>query len=271
MPATAGKSGRVAPAVESPANAALKRLRKSLAHGTLFDGEFWVAESPKLLGEALRSGLHVPVVYAEASRLGDFQARFKHYRGEWVPLAGRALRSLASVETSQGLLALVERPAADPSAFFAGQRLIVVLDRIQDPGNAGAILRSAEAFGATGALFLAGSASADSPKLLRASAGSRFRVPVLEGLTTPDLIDRVRRHGLHLYAASAGAGLPLDALRWRFPAALAIGNEGAGVEPELARRATPFHIPTKGVESLNAAISAAIALYAAGSARPDQD
>ncbi|MCZ2154440.1 MAG: RNA methyltransferase [Bryobacterales bacterium] len=272
MPATAVKSGRVAPLIESAANTTLKRLRKSLAQGALFDGRYWVAETPKLLAEALRSGLSVPAVYAEASRVAEFRAEFGNsYSGEWIPLAARALRSLASVETSQGLLALVERPIVEPSAFFPAQKLLVVLDRIQDPGNAGAILRSAEAFGATGAVFLAGSTSADGPKLLRASAGSRFRMPVLEGLTAPEFIEKVHHHAVHLYAAAPGGGLPLDQVSWRFPAALIVGNEGAGLDPELLRRATAFRIPTQGVESLNAAISAAIALYAAGAARARED
>ncbi len=259
-----GKSRNSATAVESPTNAAVKQLRKTLRQGELFAGKYWVAESPKLLEEALRSGLNVPVVYADASRIREFQAQFEEsFKGEWVPLGERALDSIVSVETSQGLVALVERPKIEEDAFFARQRLLVVLDRIQDPGNAGTILRAAEAFGATGALFLGGSVSGDSPKLLRASAGSRFRVPVLEALAAGQFAGKAREIGMHLYAGSPGAGAVLSAVRWRFPAALIVGNEGAGVQPELLRRAEPFRIPTQGVESLNAGISAAIALYAA--------
>lgn len=259
-----GKSKTSAAAVESPTNAAVKQLRKTLRQGDLFAGKFWVAESPKLLEEALRSGLNVPVVYADASRIREFQAQFAgSFNGEWIPLGERALESLVSVETSQGLVALVERPKIEEDAFFRNQRLLVVLDRIQDPGNAGTILRAAEAFGATGALFLGGSVSGDSPKLLRASAGSRFRIPVLEGLAAGQFSEKARQIGMHLYAASPSAAPPLGEVRWRFPAALIVGNEGAGVQSELLRVADPFRIPTQGVESLNAGISAAIALYAA--------
>ncbi len=264
MATHSGKSRNVAATVESTANAAVKQLRKSLRQGGLFAGRFWVAESPKLLDEALRSGLHVPVIYAEAARIREFQAQFgARFRGEWIPLGERALESLVSVETSQGLVALVECPRIDEEAFFSQQRLLVVLDRIQDPGNAGTILRAAEAFGASGALFLGGSVSADTPKLLRASAGSRFRVPVLEGLAAGQFAEKARRIGMRLYAASPGSGSAVHEIRWQFPAALIVGNEGAGVQAELLRQAEPFRIPTQGVESLNAGIAAAIALYAA--------
>lgn len=267
-----GKSKTNAAAVESPTNAAIKQLRKTIRQGQLFAGKFWVAESPKLLDEALRSGLNVPVVYAEATRLKDFQAQFAgRFEGDWIPLGERALESLVSVETSQGLIALVERPVTEEGAFFSSQRLLVVLDRIQDPGNAGTILRAGEAFGATGALFLAGSVSADTPKLLRASAGSRFRVPVLEGLAAGQFLEKARQNGIHLFVASPGATTALSELRWRYPAALIVGNEGAGVQAELLRHAEPFRIPTQGVESLNAGISAAIALYATTVGRAIED
>lgn len=259
-----GRSKSVAAPVESPTNAAVKQLRKSLRQGGLFAGRFWVAESPKLLEEALRSGLNVPVIYAEAARIREFQAQFgERFHGEWIPLGERALESLVSMETAQGLIALVERPTVEEESFFSRQRLLVVLDRIQDPGNAGTILRAAEAFGASGALFLGGSVSADTPKLLRASAGSRFRVPVLEGVAAGQFAEKARQIGMHLFAASPGAGPALSELRWQFPAALIIGNEGAGVQAELLRQARPFRIVTQGVESLNAGIAAAIALYAA--------
>ncbi|MDZ7639586.1 MAG: RNA methyltransferase [Bryobacterales bacterium] len=269
MASIPGRSkGAASAPVESPANAAVKQLRKALRQGELFAGKFWVAESPKLLDEALRSGLRVPLVYAASSRLREFDAQFAgRFQGEWVPLGEKALESLASLESAQGLVALVERPIVEEDAFFASQELLVVLDRIQDPGNAGTILRAAEAFGATGMLFLAGSVSGDSPKLLRASAGSRFRVPVLEGMAAGQFLERARRDGIHLFAASPSGEKALALLDWRFPAALIVGSEGAGVQTELLRKAESFRIPTQGVESLNAGISAAIALYAVAAHR----
>jgi TrmH family RNA methyltransferase len=252
----------VAAIVESASNASVKELRRILRQGGLFAGRYWVAESPKLLEEALRSGLSVPVAYVDAARQQRWMDAFQgSFHGEWVPLGAKALASLATVETSQGLLALVEKPVADASAIFGGNGLAVVLDRIQDPGNAGTMLRSAEAFGASGSVFLTGSVSGDSPKLLRASAGSRFRLPVLEGLNADEFLALAREHRVALYAAEPSATALLPEMSWKFPAALIVGNEGSGVDPALLRHSRGFRIPTRGVESLNAGVSAAIALY----------
>ncbi len=249
--------------VENPTNAMVKELRKALRQGGLFAGKFWVAETPKLLDEALRSGLNVPVVYVAASRLQEYSSHFRgRFSGEWTPLGERALESLTTVESSQGLLALVEKPALDEPTFFREQRLTVVLDRIQDPGNAGTILRAAEAFGATGAVFLGGSALPDTPKVLRASAGSRFRLPVVEGMAAGQFLASASTVGMHLYVASPTGECSLRDVKWEYPAALIVGNEGAGVQAELERRAIGFRIPTQGVESLNAGVSASIVLYA---------
>ncbi len=92
------------------------------------------------------------------------------------------LQSISGTETSQGVMALVKPPEWKLEQLFRGRPLVVVLDGLQDPGNAGAIVRAAEAFGATGALFLKGAASPYNPKTLRASAGSLFRVPFLAGV-----------------------------------------------------------------------------------------
>jgi TrmH family RNA methyltransferase len=260
--------GNVAATVESGANPAVKELRRVLRQGGLFADRYWVAESPKLLEEALRSGLSVPLAYVDAKRQERWMEMFAgRFGGEWIPLGERALASLATVETSQGLLALVEKPRVAPEELFGGNGVVLVLDRIQDPGNAGMMLRSAEAFGASGCILLAGSVSGDSPKVLRASAGSRFRMRVLEGLEAGPFLEMARAHQVTLYAAEPTARRSLGETKWRFPAALIVGNEGAGVDGALLQRAEGFRIPTQGVESLNAGVSAAIALYEMGKGR----
>jgi TrmH family RNA methyltransferase len=136
--------------------------------------------------------------------------------------------------------------------------LVLVLDAIQDPGNAGTLLRTAEAFSATGAVFLSGTVSRWNPKLLRAASGSTFRLPAIAG--QPDIPVR-------LFAADAHAGaLPWEA-EFREPCAIVVGSEAHGVSPEWAARATRVRIPTSGVESLNAAVAASILLYEAAKQR----
>ena len=135
-----------------------------------------------------------------------------------------------------------------------------MLDGVQDPGNAGAILRTAEAFGATGAVFLKGTVSPSNPKCLRASAGSAFRVPIAVEIPP----------GLTLYAADPRAELSVSQANLGVACAIVIGGEGSGVRPELVARATGVKIPTTGVESLNAAVAAGILLYAARTKRAAQ-
>jgi TrmH family RNA methyltransferase len=144
---------------------------------------------------------------------------------------------------------------------------VVVLDGIQDPGNGGAIVRAAEAFGATGALFLKGSVSPHNPKTLRASAGSLFRLPYLAGVDPTLARAALRQHRVELYAGvPARPGVPVRSLGdvdLTGACGLIIGNEARGVSGELRSAASDISIPTVGVESLNAAIAAGILLYEA--------
>lgn len=228
----------------------VRRLAKGGAPGAgSFDARVVLAEGPHLLDEALRSGIEIQaVILAESA-------------GE-VPTGGasRVVRvldglfdKLASTESPQGVLALVRLPEWTPDDLLRGTPLVVVLDGVQDPGNAGAILRAAEAFGATGAVFLKGTVSPSNPKCLRASAGSAFRLPIAVEIPP----------GIALFAADPRAKLSVADAGFAAPCAIVIGAEGSGVRSKLAARATGVKIPTAGVESLNAAVAAGILLYEA--------
>jgi RNA methyltransferase, TrmH family len=144
---------------------------------------------------------------------------------------------------------------------------VVVLDGLQDPGNAGTIVRAAEAFGATGIVFLKGTASPHNPKTLRAAAGSLFRVPFLHGVAPATAIATLRQNGVKLVAAMPPvASMPADTLSTTDltgRCALIIGSEAHGVSEVWRSAAAPVSIPTVGVESLNAAVAAGILLYEA--------
>jgi TrmH family RNA methyltransferase len=146
---------------------------------------------------------------------------------------------------------------------FALKSLVVVLDGIQDPGNAGAIVRAAEAFGATGAIFVKGTVGPQHPKTLRASAGSLFRLPYISGLDAPQVSTLLRKERVVIYAAMPYTGSEhlAEDMDLRRRCALIIGGEGHGIGKELQDIADPIAIPTVGVESLNAAVAAAILLY----------
>lgn len=235
----------------SEKNPLLKQVRRAVRRGSLTEDGFALAEGPHLLAEALRSRAEIgAVIAAESAALPDVAARV-------VRVSGRAFAALASTDSPQGVLALVRPPIWTAAELLRGAALVVVLDRIQDPGNAGAILRAAEAFGATGAIFLKGSVHPHNPKCMRASAGSVFRLPLLDGVAEDALPD------LPLYAAGPRGAEDLSRADLVSPCGLIIGAEGSGVSPALLARARGLRIPTVGVESLNAAVAAGILLYEA--------
>lgn len=139
----------------------------------------------------------------------------------------------------------------------------MVLDGVQDPGNAGAIVRAAEAFGATGVMFLKGTVSPYNPKAVRASAGSLFRVPVVAALEATLARAALEQRRLDVYAAAPSGKKDLNDADLSRKCALIIGSEGRGVSDRLRAGAIDLRIPVSGVESLNAAMAAGILLYEA--------
>ena len=254
--------------IVSAANPLLKDVRRAIARGGLTQQGWCVAETFHLLEEALRSECEVKVVLAAESVRPDAEAHLRGLPGVKVAVLPDALfQGISDTEASQGVIALVNPPAWRIEQLFSGNALVVVLDGLQDPGNAGAILRAAEAFGATGAIFLKGTVSPHNPKTLRASAGSLFRVPYLHGIDAELAHAALRQNQVELFA---GVPAPRNGtVRWlasvdlTVKCGLIIGNEARGVSAELRSAALDVSIPTVGVESLNAAVAAGILLYEA--------
>lgn len=204
-------------------------------------------------------------VIASESARGEAEERLRGTpETRLVVLEERLFATLATTEVTQGVIALVRPPAWIMEQLFGPETpLVVVLDGVQDPGNAGAMIRAAEAFGATGMLFLKGSVNPFNPKAVRASAGSLFRLPVLTGKGAAEVCAEFHGRGLDIYAALPSAALDVTKTPLDRPCALVIGSEGRGVSDEIRRRATGLRIPVSGVESLNAAMAAGILLYEA--------
>jgi TrmH family RNA methyltransferase len=242
--------------ITSAANPLVKDVRRAIARGGLTDEGWCVAESFHLLEEALRSARDVPVVLVAESARAPVGGNGRRT----VVLPDSLFQSIASTETSQGVIALVRPPEWSIDELFSRQSMVVVLDGLQDPGNAGAIARAAEAFGATGLIFLKGTVSPYNPKTLRASAGSLFRIPFVSGLAAS-----LQQYGADLYAAMPFTGSQRMAgdVDFTRPCAIVIGGEGRGVSQELRAICQEVAIPTVGVESLNAAVAAAVLLYEA--------
>jgi RNA methyltransferase, TrmH family len=254
--------------ISSPANPLLKDVRRAVARGSLTAEGYCVAETFHLLEEALRSDREVNTVLASESVRSAVEAHVGRLPGVRVAVLPDGLfQAIAGTETSQGVMALVRPPVWALEQLFRGNSLVVVLDGLQDPGNAGAICRSAEAFGATGVLFVKGSANPFNPKAIRASAGSLFRIPMVAGVDGALARAALQQHKLDVWAGvPAGPGRTarrLDEVDLTRRCALIVGSEAHGVGVELRSAAMDLFIPTVGVESLNAAVAAGVLLYEA--------
>jgi RNA methyltransferase, TrmH family len=254
--------------ISSPANPLLKDVRRAITRGSLTGSGFCVAETFHLLEESLRSDCAVKLVLAARSVQSAVEAHVRRLAGIRVAVLPDALfQSLAGTETSQGVIALVEPPSWTLEQLFRGRSLVVVLDGLQDPGNAGAIVRAGEAFGSTGVMFLKGTVSPFNSKTLRASAGSLFRLPFVHSLEAELAFTALRQNKLDVYAGVPFTGqnhvkslVDVDLTR---KCAVIIGSEGRGVSQGLHAGAIDLAIPTVGVESLNAAMAASVVLYEA--------
>jgi TrmH family RNA methyltransferase len=320
------RTGRAAPpvseSIESRENRWLKRFRAALsgesARGAasarpragssaqgLPESEIAGVEGARLVETALHSGAEILALL-----FSDTGAKHISRLKPWIPPEARLLRTsdrlfafASGTETPQGVAALVRPRLGTFDDLIGGTPLILILAGVQDPGNVGTLVRTAEALGASGVAACAagsiGTANPFSPKALRASAGAALRLPIMRGISAPVLLAQLRIAGVRVCAAcpdeasAAGEGEATSArwranltkplapwkIDWRGPVALLIGNEGAGLPDELVRSADAVvriphapHYSAAGdenapAESLNAAIAGSILLYEAARQR----
>jgi RNA methyltransferase, TrmH family len=297
MMATPGKAARNnrstangAALLTSRDNRWLKEFRVALRGGLPTEDGFVGVEGVRLVEEALRSGCPLrAVLFSESGerhreRLSSFIDR-PEMAFPVLRTTDRLFEGLADTEHPQGVAALVQPRQTSFDDLVRGSPsacapLLVVLAGVQDPGNVGTILRTAAAFGATGAATVAsgisGTANPFSPKALRASAGAALHLPILAGMSPSILLAQLRVAGVRTLASSVheprDGEQPLLApweVDWCQPVALLVGNEGAGLPEEIERSADArIHIPmASGVESLNAAAAAAVVFYEAARQR----
>lgn len=251
--------------VSSRQNALVKELRRAFARGERTDDGYFAIESMHIIEEAIRSGLKFKAVFfstAAEERAHRLLPQIGSHV-ETLLLSDDVFQSAVATENPQGVAALVKmKEGSLESVLETAEPLLVCAAGLQDPGNLGTILRSAEAFSATAVVLGEGTVSQFNPKVVRASAGSLFRLNVLRS-DLKLLVPRLREHGLRLLATSSHKGVPLPQAQLSGPVAFFIGNEGAGLPKDLLGEmdgtvAIP-HSPR--VESLNAGIAASIVLY----------
>jgi TrmH family RNA methyltransferase len=279
--------------ITSKDNRWLKLFRAALTGTGPGDGDLIGVEGTKLVEEALRSGLEAEALLLsvtgeremEKILLAASESEAGISRDSILRTSDKMFRGVAGTEAPQGVAALFRQPIWGFEDLLRGRAdtrgasrveapLVVALAGIQDPGNVGTILRSAEAFGATGAVTTRGTADPWSPKALRASAGSALRLPVLRGLAAPILLAQLKMRQIRIIAATRQGQRvarmnAASSNHLRGPVALFIGNEGAGLPGEVEHAAdATITIPmSEAVESLNAAVAASLVLYEAARQR----
>jgi TrmH family RNA methyltransferase len=226
-------------------------------------------EGEHLVEEALRSGVRLRAVFVRNGSRQVLDRLPMPPDVTVVELTPEVFASAVETESPQGIAALVDPPRFTIENVVAGAKpLVVIAAGLQDPGNLGTLVRSAEAFGASGMLTLPGTVSIWNPKALRASSGSAFRLPVVSA-QREEILAALRQRGIAMYAAVAAEGRPCDVVNLSGPAAFLIGNEGSGLPEDLLQEAGErITIPAPGpVESLNAGIAGSILLYEAARQR----
>ena len=252
--------------VEGRHNALVKDLRKAFAHGDLTPDGHCAIEGMRILEEAIRSGLRFRAVFFNESALARAERLLPQLAAyvETLLLPDKLFATAVPSDSPQGVAALVRCPLFTGDDVLAKSPTgpLLAISGVQDPGNLGTILRSAEAFGAAGVLLGEGTVSPFNSKAVRASAGSVFRLPIAR-VKLAEILPQMRSRGLRLLATSSHKGTPVHEAQLTGPLAIFIGSEGAGLPRDLvAAMDETLAIPhSPHVESLNAGVAASIVLY----------
>jgi TrmH family RNA methyltransferase len=257
----------------SASNSMVKVFRRALAEGVTRDG--WLCgEGPHFLEEALKPGsraiVHSVLVAADAVEKHSVLLGQLPDDAELARVPARLFGQIASTRTPQGIAALAELPAHDLKTVVASENaLLVAACGLQDPGNMGTIIRSADALGASAVITLPGTVSPFNPKAVRACVGSIFRMPVFANQAIGALFEILRKSGVRVLGADRHSSVSISQADLRGPVAVFIGQEATGLPPEIARQADELlSIPIRPeADSLNAATAASIFLYEAARQR----
>lgn len=245
----------------------------------------FVVEGPQGVRELLRYAAHaaedVYVTEAAADRHADLLALLDRGHasgptGDTAPRLRRCtdevLAAMAGTEAPQGILAVARRvdvPLAQALDAVGESGFAVVLTHVRDPGNAGTVLRGADAFGASAVLVSDASVDLYNPKVVRSTVGSLFHLPVSIGTPVAELLEACRERGIRLLAADGSGSTLLPDVDLAGPHAWVMGNEAWGLEAEVLGRCDEVvAIPIQRAESLNLAMAATVCLHASGAARP---
>ena len=258
--------------VTSRDNVSLKDARR-VRDGKARDKMF--IEGARLVAEAIRSRVAIEQAFVSADDDSTFLELMTDAGARTIyEVSRQAFESIADTVTSQGVVIIAERPAASPEAIIeriptATVPLIVFLHRVNNPSNLGAVVRTAEAAGAAGVIVSSESADAFSPKAIRASMGSAFRLPIWQGVSFDEALEWAAAHRLRTTAADAEGDSSHYDIDWYQPRMLVFGSEAHGLsDDERDKVEEIIEIPMeREVESLNLAVAAGVILFEARRSR----
>lgn len=228
----------------------------------------FVVEGTKMFREAPKSRIEKVYIsesfYEKKSQELDFDGL------KVEVLSDKVFSHVSDTKTPQGILCLVKQKETRFSDMVEGDNpFLMVLDNLQDPGNLGTIIRTAEGAGVTGIIMSRDTVDVYNPKTIRSTMGSVYRMPLLYEDDILGLLDKLKNSGITTYAAHLEGRNHYDEENYRKGCAFLIGNEGNGLRPEVSEKAEVWiKIPMHGqVESLNAAIASSILMYEANRQR----
>ena len=253
----------------SPGSERVKEVAKLQQKDARYEAGLFLLEGPQGLKELIDFPELVHEVFVTEAAAERYEAELSSLRRAGVAVEqvnSRVMEKISDTKTPQGVVSVVHHLDLDFEEILQAQpRLVVLLDRIQDPGNAGTIIRAADAAGADAIVFSNGSVDPYNPKVVRSTAGSLLHVPISVSVDLEDAVDRLRRSGIQVFA-TAMDGEPLNEIDQEVlgkPTAWVFGNEAQGVAEGLIRACDKsVSIPIFGsAESLNLATAASICLY----------
>lgn len=258
--------------ITSTANQQVKLLQQLNKKRKLRDERnIFLAEGGKMFGEAPRERLEK--VYFSESYLAEHRDEMQREGLDglnYEVLQDSVFRAVSDTQTPQGVLCIVRRKSYSLEQLLSVSKpLLLILENLQDPGNLGTILRTAEGAGVTGVILSKGCVDLYNPKTIRSTMGSIYRIPTLWAEELPPVVRTLQERGVRTCAAHLKGSLAYDEADYRGGTAFLIGNEGNGLSDELTGTAdTLIRIPMGGqLESLNAAVAAAILMYEANRQR----
>ncbi|QHQ59877.1 23S rRNA (guanosine(2251)-2'-O)-methyltransferase RlmB [Anaerocolumna sedimenticola] len=225
----------------------------------------FVTEGTKMFEESKDGGYLIKAYVSESfynEQLTETPDYFKGFPYEVV--ADGVLKEASDTLTPQGVMAIVKKPVYDLDKIITGQQVnLLLLEDIRDPGNLGTIIRTAEGAGITGIILSKTSVDMYNPKVIRSTMGAIYRMPFIYAEDFKNTLIQIKRNDISIYAAHLNTDFAYDDVNYPEKCAILIGNEANGLSDEIAGMSDQYiKIPMEGsVESLNAAIAAAILMY----------